>query len=322
MLKKLLTIFMICFSLIACSQKPINPPEATTPAPPAQELTSMPLPLPTSTPLASPIVPPLPTFPFPTALPTFTPVRMEMPPDFSPILYGKKYDANTFFILLGGVGEGDWLEPNLALARFAGAWEYDVYTFAKGRFQVHGYAPEFFPTSQSYSLRTDVTLDEFGMVGVAHGWQVTQRDVEELSPANQFYEQMVIDWLIAKGISEPQLGILRIFRVDIEGDGTDEIFISATHLDESQHTTKAGDYSIILMRKVTGNDVVTLSIVGNVYHSQELEITYPRTYSLANFIDLNQDGVLEVVVDIQRWESFGAIVYQIDGLDIIDPLRE
>ena len=71
-----------------------------------------------------------------------------------------------------------------------------------------------------------------------------------------------------------------------------------------------------------GNEAVTRLIVGDLYRSQELEITftYPRTYSLANFIDLNQDGRLEVVVEIQKWEGFGARVFQIDGEDVLPAL--
>jgi hypothetical protein len=108
--------------------------------------------------------------------------------------------------------------------------------------------------------------------------------------------------------------------VDIEGDGTDEVFISAAHLDDSQHTTKAGDYSILLLRQVLGNEAITKLVAGDVYRSLEPEITFPRMYSFANFIDLNQDGRLEVVVDIQKWEGIGAQVYQIDGDDIIQTL--
>lgn len=214
-----------------------------------------------------------------------------------------------------------WLAPDITAVRFAGALEYDIHTFPSANVQMAGNAPEFSPTCKNYFVGTDAIIEGFGMVGVARGWQVLQREVEELPPDNQFYKQAVIDWLTAEGISAPQLDVLRVFRVDIEGDGVDEIFINATHLDESQHTTKAGDYSIILMRKVVGNEAVTLPILGDVYHSQEIEITFPLTYSLANFIDLNQDGVLEVVVDIQKWEGFGAIVYQVDDQDVIQTLR-
>jgi hypothetical protein len=184
-----------------------------------------------------------------------------------------------------------------------------------------GKSPEFSPTCQSYSVGTDAGLDEDGFVATLDGWTVTKRDVTELSADENIYRQAVIDWLAGEGIASPEIGTLHIFRVDLEGDGADEVFINATHLDDSQHTTKIGDYSIILMRKVVGNEVVTTQILGDVYQSQNLEITFPRTYSLANFIDLNQDGVLEVIVEIRGWEKFGAIVYQIDEGDVIQTLR-
>ncbi len=260
----------------------------------------------------------------PIAASTLTPIPTDAPTsaplNFSPILYGGNFDK-TSFILLGGAQGAVWLSPDITVTRFAGPLEYDIHPFPNGNIQMAGNAPEFSPTCKSYFVGTDATIEGAGMVGVAQGWQVLQRDVEELPADNEFYEQAVIDWLTAEGISAPELDVLRVFCVDIEGDGVDEIFITATHLDESQHTTKAGDYSIILMRKVAGNEAVTLPIVGDVYHSQEIEITFPPTYSLANFIDLNQDGALEVVVDIQKWEGFGAIVYQVDDQDVIQTLR-
>jgi hypothetical protein len=50
-------------------------------------------------------------------------------------------------------------------------------------------------------------------------------------------------------------------------------------------------------------------------------MTYPRTYSLANFIDLNQDGVLEVVVGFEKWEGFGAMVYQVNAQELTQALQ-
>ena len=68
-----------------------------------------------------------------------------------------------------------------------------------------------------------------------------------------------------------------MLRVDLEGTGADEVFISATYLDDSQHFTKDGDYSIVLMRKLWGDELVTKLLVGDVYHSKDPEMTYPRT---------------------------------------------
>lgn len=280
-------------------------PVTATPSPQAE----IPL-VPTNKPILESVSLPAPTVP------------AVMPPDFSPILYGKKYDANMFFIVLGAVQGNTWLAPKQAVAQFGGEWDYDVHTFAQRSFPVRGYNPTLSPPSRSYFIGTDTNFDEFGMVGVLHAWPVRQGNVQELSPDIDEYKQVVADWLKSEGVSAAQPGVVHIFRVDLEADGVDEIFISATLLDESQHYTRAGDHSLILMRKVVGNEAVTLPIVSAIYHSQDAEITYPATYSLGNFIDLNRDGILEVVVELERWEGFGAIVFQVDGQEVVERLRQ
>jgi hypothetical protein len=263
---------------------------------------------------ASPSPSPLPPA---TTVPVFTLAPAALPSDFTPILYGKKYDANTFFFLLGGVRAGKWLTPEQAASLITGTSEYDIRTSSLDMFQVLGYAPESTPIRPGqYTVGSDSTRFDFGMLGVAHGWPVRQEQAEELSPENETYKQVVLDWLKEAGVADTQLGSLHIFRVDLEDDGTDEIFISATHLDDSQHTTRKGDYSIVLMRKVAGNEAVTVPLVADIYRSQEAEISYPRTYLLSNFVDLDQNGTLEVVIDYHRWEEDGALIYTIHGQEI------
>jgi len=307
---------LACILILSACGAPASAPtpqlESTAPPLPTLSLlpafTQSPLPFPTSTPTT-------------TSPPTFTPIVMEKPTDFSPVVYGGKFYQKPFFLLLGGVSKENWLAPEESVARFSGEASYSLHTLLQeNKYFFWGTSPEFFPTSQSYSIHTDADINEVGLVGVLDGWTITKRAVTELSADGQFYQQEVLDWLTTEEVLNPQLDVLHVFRVDIEGDGVDEIFISASHLDESQHTTKAGDYSVVLMRKVVGNDAVTVPIVGDVYRSQELEITYPITYSLINFIDLNQDGVLEVIVDTQKWENAGAIISQINGQEVIQVL--
>jgi hypothetical protein len=263
-----------------------------------------------------PVLSPTPLPPVVT-LPAFTLAPGALPSDFSPILYGKKYDANTFFFLLGGVQAGKWLTPEQAASLIQGTTEYDILTSTLDTFQVLGYAPESTPIRPGqFTIGSDSTRGDFGMLGVAHGWAVRQGEAEELSPDHETYRQIVMEWLKEEGISDPQPGTLHIYRVDLEGDGTDEIFISATRLDDSLHTTGAGDYSIILMRKVAGDAAVTLPIVADVYRSKEAGTTYPRAYLISNFVDLDQDGVLEVVIDYKRWEDDGALIYTIHGQEV------
>jgi len=255
-------------------------------------------------------------------LPTLTPTPVVWPTDFSPVLYGGKQYGSTFFLLLGGVSGDVWYAPDLSVARYAGEATYSLHSLnQKDKYFLWGKSPELSPTCGNYFIGIDASLDEAGFVGTFDGWEVTKRDVVELSSDGSVYQQAVIDWLKSEGLRDPQIGDLHVYKVDIEGDSVDEVFLGAAHLDGSQHMTREGDYSIVLMRKVVGNEVLTFNIVGDIYRSQEPEITFPLEYSIANFIDLNRDGVLEVVVDIQKWEGFGAIVYQIDDQDVIQTLR-
>ena len=321
--RRSLLFLILVFSLIACSQAPVVSISLETP-----------------TPVISATIGPESTLAGPTpwvggtetALATdtstttdqsalSTPSTMEKPTDFSPVLYGGKVNQSTIFLLLGGVSRETWLAPDMSVARFSGEATYSLSSISQeAKYFVWGKAPEFSPTCQIYSVGTDTALEEAGFVGVVNSWTISKRPVTELVGDGDFYRQVVIDWLGAEGVAAPEVDSLQVYRVDIEGDGTDEVFISATHLDGSQHTTKAGDYSILLLRQVIGDEAVTKLVVGDIYHSQEPENTFPRAYSFANFIDLNQDGRLEVVVDVQKWEGYGARVYQIDGEDVIQTL--
>jgi len=97
----------------------------------------------------------------------------------------------------------------------------------------------------------------------------------------------------------------------------DEIFITSTRV-EGQHGSKPGDHSMILMRKVVGSEAVTIPILVDLYaYVGKSPINpFPCTYSIGNFIDLNQDGVLEVTVQFERWEGFGASVFQVNGQNV------
>ena len=261
-----------------------------------------------------------------TALPTFsfqevTQQTVERPTDFSPVLYGGNLYGKSFFLLLGGASQNGWIEPAESFARFSGEVTYSLNTLMiPSKYFVWGKAPQFSPTCQNYFVETDAPLEEPGYTAVVDGWNITKREVTELADDGSVYEEVVLNWLKSQGVDTPQPGTLQIVRTDLEGDGVNEIFISATHLDGSQHITNPGDYSIVLMRRAVGNEAVTIPLEANVYSAENSGTTFPRTYSLANFIDLNQDGVMEVVVDIRKWEGFGARIFQINGQNVTQVL--
>jgi hypothetical protein len=236
---------------------------------------------------------------------------------FSPVFYGRGP-----FLLVGAVKtDQGWLSGVDAAQYVDHETAYD-FSSPNGFFQVPGSTLEFSPVCRNYSMLSSVALPE-PMIGVASGWLSEKRGATVLS--NQpSYIQALTEWFQSQGNSPTEINITRILQADIEGDGINEVLISASYFkDASGHMAESGDYSIVLLRKVIGNDVVTVPLLKDYYVTSlpEAELTYPLTYTLAGALDLNNDGTLEVIVDVSRWEGGGLIVYRVDGQNVREVLR-
>ena len=341
--KPSLVIFVLLFSIIACSQGPSAPSAATATFTPYVSGTQTALaaglasPTPwfagtetalanlTPTPWlsgtetamaiasASPTPPPLPTFEV-SASATLPPAVVDG--TFSPVFYG-----SSSFLLLGGFKQDHgWVAAENAFAYANNEAEYDFFN-PRDSVKLRGSTLELSPTCRQYFMRSSVVLPE-SMVGVASGWVTGKRETRDLAPDDLAYAQAISEWFQSRGTPPGEIHITRILQADLEGDGIDEVLLSATYFkDPSGHLTETGDYSVVLMRKVLGNDVVTVPLISEYYVSGAPEVSYPKTYTLAEAIDLNRDGILEVVVDVSRWEGGGAIVFRVDGQNAREVLR-
>ena len=337
------TIFLLLFSLNACSQRP----PVSSPATPTFTLFVAG----TETALASQLASPTPWFagsetalasltptpwvagtqtalaaasasPTATALPIFTlPPLLSATPDlsFSPIFHAFK--GYPSLILVGGVmQQRGWLSAEDAAAYVSPDMNYDLYS-PLATAHVAGRALEFGSTCRHHFLSSSAQMPD-AMVGVASHWIVERRGAQDLSIDNPAYVQALSEWFQSQGNSPAEIRITRILQADIEGDGIDEILLNASYFkDASGHMAETGDYSMVLMRKVVGDQVITIPLVHDYYISSAPELMYPNTYSLTEAIDLNQDGILEVVVGVRRWEGLGAVVYRVDGQNVREVMR-
>jgi len=280
-------------------------------------------PSPTDMPPATKVVPPSPTE-LPTSTPTEIATGTPSAIEFSPILYRRYLFRYYEFQVVGGIQNGHWLTADEITDDVQLGQAFDIYApyGLAGAASIVDYGFHMEPALCGiYYVGSDYAPDIPNLIGVAQGWNVTYRPWQELPTDAPVYQQAVADWLLSQGIAQPDVKITRILRVDIEGDGVDEVFINASRfLEETGHMTEQGDYSIILMRKLVGNSVVTVPIVADVYISSIAEMTFPFTYSLANLLDLNQDGILDVIVEVARWEGNGVIIYQVGGVNVAQAL--
>ena len=223
------------------------------------------------------------------------------------------------FLLLGGVEDGKWVNPELTVSRLSDGEMYRTFYADGVTGNAKGSEPEYDQLCKGYRVETDSYPFGGQAVAVTGDWNAVPRVAENISSDNAVYVEIIRNWLVGQNFPEPVVEIDRILRVDMEGDGVDEVLISASHFVEpTGHNVQFGDYSLVLMRKVIGNSVVIIPIAYDYYY-QDVENQFPIIYDSLFVADLNNDGVLEILVGTKRWEGTGVHVYDAnkDGVKLI-----
>ena len=158
---------------------------------------------------------------------------------------------------------------------------------------------------------------ESDVFGVNGSWDAQPR-LPKIQDTNQEeYRNVVSSHLRGAGISKPKVTILQLLRVDLDGDGTEEVLISANSTATPGHFMSKGDFSVVLLRKVARGRAVTIPIVSEVElknHKDPIQTgSWHHKETVAAVLDLNGDGVMEVITTSQSIFDTGKAVYEIKG---------
>jgi hypothetical protein len=230
------------------------------------------------------------------------------------------FDGATGYVI-GGVGGGQWLDAAATAALVQGEKRYRLFMGSSPTAEVAGTivtvdngGPCAYPT---VSINPALTLP--GSIGVAGDWDVTPRQPESLSLTLQAYQDAVSSVLTANGIAAPDVRLTGLLRVDLEGNSSDEVLISASRLagfQPGQNITPgvvAGDYTLVAMRKVTGASTAdTFPFILTAYPQEDI-MAYPWLPTIMATLDLNGDGDLEIVVELKAFEGRLIEVYDVNG---------
>jgi hypothetical protein len=216
--------------------------------------------------------------------------------------------------LLGGVKDGKFVDAKTTFAQVKGKKSYSVYSTTDkiATLQVEVKAPSE-PCEDFY--RADPELDYIEGVGVSTnpGWNLLPRPAKLMDANNPTYIKAASDALRAKGIINIAPKIRELYRVDLEGDGQEEILFSATSYDgDIQPRAKKGDYSFVLLRKIVGGKVRNIIVAGD-FVTKKIDFGAPSRYQISSIIDLNGDGKLEIIIYGAYYEGNWVEAYEMKG---------
>ena len=238
-------------------------------------------------------------------------------------------DSKPTGYLLGGSAGGRWLKPEAAAGLIPGGETYRLYTLTGEVGNSVGSKPakgEDACADTLYVTLAPLPVGRGSLVAVAGPWNAMPRRLKIASPEAQVYREAAAEILRSQGIDNPQVNLTQVIRVDLDGDGVEEVLVSATHYAKPSPEggmtpdARAGDYSLVFLRKVVQGKVVTRIITGE-YYPQAKKFTGPAEHRIIGVLDLNGDGSLEIVLSGRYYEGEWVDAYRVDGAKIIKLFR-
>ena len=226
--------------------------------------------------------------------------------------------------LFGAISDGKWIKADETAKLIGDETTYRVYglTQTVGDAKGDKPKPEDVPCEETLAVALS-PQPEHGVIAIAAPWNALPRKPQVTDPTQKTYVDAVREFLRTKEIDQPKVKIDNIVRVDLDGDGEEEVLISATNYfrkDESvPMRSPAASYSMVLLRRVVAGKVETQLIVGEFYPKaypkaaqEEGRFDAPNAYKVIATLDLDGDGKMEIVIDSHYYEGEETTIYRCD----------
>ncbi|MEM7333452.1 MAG: hypothetical protein AAF490_15290 [Chloroflexota bacterium] len=221
-----------------------------------------------------------------------------------------------FGMILGGAHNGRWLDPITVMNSIN-----DV----ERPYRIHGYEGEreiaigSLPYlavgpchNQPFVNMTSDADNVRDAVATMATWDLQPRQPEAIPVDTAVYQEEIRALLEASALTDPVVNIVSIDRIDLEGDGVDEVLIHAsnlTGLGNGLPTANAGDYELLALRKVVNGTVSTMPLLLEVYPA-DVNLVTPSQIDVLGYFDLNGNDRLEFVVELMGYEHRFVHLYE------------
>jgi len=223
----------------------------------------------------------------------------------------------TTYYLLGGSKNGKWVTAE-TFAPLIKKETKMVLIDVKGIVKTGGIltdsGEEYGACPENKAVRMEPELESGIALGDTAKWNLVPRLPKSIAVTDKSYAKIAADFLKTKGIAKTTLKLDQILRVDLEGDGRDEVVITGNFYKKGMtEMQSAGDYSFALLRKIVKGKPQNILIEGDFFTKRGTDEPPPNAREILAVADLNGDGRMEIVLHTAYYEGTWEAVYEIEG---------
>lgn len=239
------------------------------------------------------------------------------------IIAHKEVDATPILIggfLIGGLIDGAWYSAEDFYSRKVvemDGFEYEAYIDdkksgvfkgSKPIYPIDGNKLEEDKYNLDYAIVELYNVDKQKVdydIALKHSWPLFPRAYKRQDPTQPVYEEILKNALIQQGLENPVSEIKEIIRVDLDGDGSEEVIMTASNAKENEfEKVKKGDNAIVLFRNVVGGKVQQQVLDHYLLIDEPEQSTLYRVlFETAQIADLDGDGIMEVIIRSWYYEG-------------------
>ena len=228
---------------------------------------------------------------------------------FNPVEFLQNANVIVYSNYVIGAWKNGWVDADRVFMALSGNEKFNVYV--KQKFLGEKVIPKGYSYDENYGpwaeqmhlVQPDSYPENPAPPALATTKSVTFGKFVEQDVTMPVYVDYVRGILADNGLANENVYINQIIRTDIDKDGEDEVFISASNIMEQNRKVVKGQYSFLVMRKLVGGKVQSFFIYKDFKTGITESSRLLNWYTLDEVVDLNGDGKMELIFNERYYEG-------------------
>ncbi|MCS7076165.1 MAG: hypothetical protein NZ455_05630 [Bacteroidia bacterium] len=162
----------------------------------------------------------------------------------------------------------------------------------------------------SYSERFENT-DNIDYIAVEGTWNHLPRSPKKINTKDPKHRNTVIEWGKKNKLHLTDFQIVEAVQIDIDNDQTDEVIIVAKNIEHTFGAVENNFSAVLLVKNNYTHEVASFFLDSQAAKNCTDETPcYASIYRLVMCLDINNDGVLEIITEDIVHEGIGKSIYQ------------